>query len=181
MCYSCAGSEGMFSPAASLPFCFLQLFFYPRLLVAAHHFSLHTTLTYPLLSLPRLSLCLSQLPVCLILNPVEIGQAEWASFDQALISGVLTVSAHPDPTEDPTEPWSLGLGFKQAPLLLSLWPPSMLLDCRCRGRREGNRQVPAWHWDLTPFIWDGTAWLVARHGKKNNTSEEFQWVWSQKH
>lgn len=52
------------------------IFFHPRLLLPAHHFWLHTTLTYPLLSLPRLSLCLSQLPVCLILNPVEIGQAE---------------------------------------------------------------------------------------------------------
>lgn len=51
---------------------------------------------------PGLPLCLSQLPSSLILNPVEIGQAEWASFDQALISRVLTVSAHPDPTE----PWS---------------------------------------------------------------------------
>lgn len=55
---------------------FSYFFFYPRLLLPAHHFSLHTTLAYPLLSLPRLSLCLSQLPVCLILNPVEIGQAE---------------------------------------------------------------------------------------------------------
>lgn len=29
------------------------------------------------------------------------------------------MSAHPDPTEDPTEPWSPGLGFKQAAPLLS--------------------------------------------------------------
>lgn len=146
------------------------IFFNPHLLLPAHHFTLHTTLTYSLLSLPRLSLCLSQLPVCLILNPVEIGQAEWASFDQALISGVLTVSAHPDPTEDPTEPWSLGLGFKQAPPFSPSGPPPSCPDCRCREGRERGRRVPAWHWDLTPFIWDGTAWLVARRGKKNNTT-----------
>lgn len=154
-------------PSASFSF-FFAFFFYPCLLLPAHHFSLNTTLAYTLLSLPRLSLCLSQLPVCLILNPVEIGQAEWASFDQALISGVLTVSAHPDPTEDPTEPWSPGLGFKQA----SPPTPSVLPDCR--GRREGSRRVPTWHRDLTPFIWDNTAWLVAHRGKKNNMCEELE-------
>ncbi|KAK6305387.1 hypothetical protein J4Q44_G00241670 [Coregonus suidteri] len=48
------------------------------------------------------SALLSQLPVSLILNPVEIGQAERGSFDQAFISDVVTVSAPPDPRE----PWS---------------------------------------------------------------------------
>lgn len=82
----------MFSARALWPLC-LQHFSIP--------FTLHNP-HYPFFVSPRLSMCLSQLPVSLILNPVEIGQAEWASFDQALISGVLTVSAHPDPTE----PWS---------------------------------------------------------------------------
>lgn len=66
-------------------------------------FSVHSFhLPPPFFVSPRLSLCLSQLPGSLILNPVEIGQAEWASFDQALISRLLTVSAHPDPKE----PWN---------------------------------------------------------------------------
>ena len=85
----------MFSASAIWPLCLLLHLSIPFTLPNPHD---------PFFVSQRLSLCLSQLPVSLILNPVEIGQAEWASFDQALISGVLTVSAHPDPTE----PWSPG-------------------------------------------------------------------------
>lgn len=61
----------------------------------------HPSSVSPLLA-HMVSMPLSQLPVSLILNPVEIGQAERGSFDQALISDIVTVSAPPDPTE----PWS---------------------------------------------------------------------------
>lgn len=136
----------MFSASALWPLCLLQHF--------SIAFTPHNPHISPFVS-PRLSLCLSQLPVSLILNPVEIGQAEWASFDQALISGVLTVSAHPDPTE-PWSPGVRGVGFKQA---LTPW-------LRLRGRVKGGCGVPVLRRDLTPFIWDGTFWPVACCGKR---------------
>lgn len=66
--------------------------------VHVHFLSLHNLL-YLVVAPLRLPLCLTQVPVSLILNPVQIGQAEQASFDQALISAVLTLSAHPDSIE----------------------------------------------------------------------------------
>lgn len=68
--------------------------------VHVHFLSLHNLL-YLVVAPLRLPLCLTQVPVSLILNPVQIGQAEQASFDQALISAVLTLSAHPDSIEPP--------------------------------------------------------------------------------
>ena len=122
-------------------------------------FTLHN-LHYPLFVSPRLSLCLSQLPVSLILNPVEIGQAEWASFDQTLISGVLTVSAHPDPTE----PWSpvgeLQTGV-QPPTLLDRKGNWRQRQSSCLNRQpqtltSDSRLLDSANHDLTPFIWDNT-------------------------
>lgn len=117
----------MFFASALWPLCLLQHFSIPLTLHNPH---------YPFFVSPRLSLCLSQLPVSLILNPVEIGQAEWASFDQALISGVLTVSAHPDPTE----PWSPG-----GELQTGVHPLTLL---ERKGKREAAEflsQLPATH------------------------------------
>ncbi len=52
----------------------------------------------------------SLLPVSLIRNPVKIGQAKQGCFDQALISTVDSVSAHPDSTE----PWSPSAGAPES-------------------------------------------------------------------
>lgn len=59
--------------------------------------------SFPSLVLP-VSAPLSLRPVSLIRNPVKIAQAKQGGFDQALISTVDSVSAHPDSTE----PWSTG-------------------------------------------------------------------------
>lgn len=109
----------MFSASALWPLCLLQhfpIFFTPH--------NPH----YPPFVSPRLSLCLSQLPVSLIPNPVETGQAEWASFDQALISGALTVSAHPDPTEPRSPGGELQTGVQ----------PLTLLERKGKGRLQSS-------------------------------------------
>lgn len=54
------------------------------------------------------------------------------------------------------EPGGWGGGFKQA---LTPW-------LRLRGRVKGGCGVPVLRRDLTPFIWDGTFWLVAYCGKR---------------
>ena len=128
--------------------------------------SLSITSHYPFFVSPRLSLCLSQLPVSLILNPVEIGQAEWASFDQALISGVLTVSAHPDPTE----PWSPGgelqTGVHPLTLLERKGKARLQSSClNCQLHTLSSASLFLNSANLTPFIWDGTFcfWICFPH------------------
>lgn len=103
---------------------------------------------------PFLSVCapLSLLPVSLIRNPVKIAQAKQGGFDQALISTVDSVSAHPDSTE---------------PRQRSSWRPGIM--------NSGARNAIGWCETMNEFVEFTVGFLrIMQH--KRSVTQKPSWV-----